>query len=334
MAQVQPPAPAGDLAAEYRQAQSAAVVFDQSDRGKVEVSEADAQRFLHNLTSNDILHLAPGAGCEAFLLTQKARVVAYLTIFHLPNPSGKSSFWLDFAPNTTGKAVAHLDHFLISERVAFTDHTSDLTQFHVAGPQAAEVLAKVFAALAAPDDLHATSTTFHSLVCQVRRHDRLGVPGFDVLAPAAGAKQLWDSLTAAGARPAGREAYEVLRIAAGTPAQGNDVDETTFAPEVDRAGRAISYTKGCYLGQESVVMARDRGQVNRFLRRLTLPDGPVPAGSLLFRDGKEVGRVTSSTCLPGAGGVGLGYVRRGSQEPGTALEVEVSGQRHPCLVSR
>jgi folate-binding protein YgfZ len=306
-----------------------AFLFDQSDRGKVEVSDADAPQFLHNLSSNDILHLAPGAGCEAFLLTQKARVVAYLSVFHLPNAAGKS-FWLDLAPNTAATVIAHLSKYLICERVTFTDHTNDLAQFHVAGSPAAEVLGKVFPGLPALDDLHATSATAHGGLCQVRRHDRLGEPGYDVLGP----KDLRPAMIAAGARPAGQETYERLRIQAGTPAQGIDVDETTFAPEVDRAGAAISYNKGCYLGQEPVVMARDRGQVNRFLRRLTLPQGPVPAGSRLFRDGKEVGRVMSSARLPEAGGVGLGYVRRGSHEPLTALEVEVSGQRHPCVVAR
>jgi folate-binding protein YgfZ len=333
MAQGTPSAPPGDFAAEYRQAKSAAVVFDLSDRGKVEVSEADAQRFLHNLSSNDILQLKLGTACEAFLLTNKARVVAFLTVFHVPNATGKLSFWLDLAPNTADKVIAHLDHFLISERVAFTDHTKDFAQVHVAGPGAAGVLAKVFTDLPALDNLHATSITANGVLYQVRRHDRLGVPGYDVLGPAAAAQALWQAVTAAGAFPAEREVYEVLRIEAGTPAQGIDVDETTFAPEVDRAGQAICYTKGCYLGQEPVVMARDRGQVNRFLRRLRLPDGPVPAGSLLFRDGKEVGRVTSSARSPEAG-VGLGYVRRGSQEPGTSLEVEASGVRHPCLVAQ
>jgi folate-binding protein YgfZ len=324
----------GDAAAEYRQARSAAVVFDVSHRGKVEAAGADALRFVHNLSSNDILQLAPGRGCEAFLLTLKAKVVAYLTCFHLPNPGGKSSLWLDLAPNTAGKVIAHLDHYLISERVEFTDHTSELAQVHVAGPQAAAVLRKVLPDVPPLDDLHAASATVEGVLYQVRRHDRLGVPGYDTLCPAQAAESFWAALVAAGARPAGRQTWEALRIEAGTPAQGSDIDETTFAPEVERTAQAICYTKGCYLGQEPVVMARDRGQINRFLRRLTLPGGPVPAGSRLFREGKEVGRVTSSALSPATGGgVGLGYVRRGSQEPGTALEVEVAGQRHSCRVA-
>jgi folate-binding protein YgfZ len=311
------------------------VVFDTSHHGKVELTGKDAQRFLHNLSSNDILNLAPGRGCEAFLLTLKAKVVAYLTCFHLVGLDGKSSLWLDLAPGTAGQVIAHLDHYLISERVELTNHSKELAQLHVAGPQAEAVLKKAFTDLPSLEDLHATSATANGVLCQVRRHDQLGVAGYDVLCPAEGAPALWDALIAAGAHPAGRQTWEVLRIDAGTPAPGKDIDESTFAPEVERTAQAICYTKGCYLGQEPVVMARDRGQINRFLRRLTLPDGPVPHASRLFRDDKEVGRVTSSARSPGTGsGVGLGYVRRGSQEPGTALVVEVSGQRHPCLVAR
>jgi folate-binding protein YgfZ len=324
----------GDEAAEYRQAHSAAVVFDVSHRGKVEMGGADALRFLHNLSSNDILHLTSGKGCEAFVLTLKAKVVAYLTAFHLERPDGKTSLWLDLAPSTATKVITHLEHYLISERVEFTDHTQELVQLHVAGPAAQTAIAKVFAEVPSLEHLQTTSATFNNALCQLRRQDRLGIEGYDILCPTQVAEALWTALIAAGVRPAGRQTWEVLRIEAGTPAQGIDIDETTFAPEVDRTAQAICYTKGCYLGQEPVVMARDRGQVNRFLRRLTLPDGPVPAGSRLFRDGKEVGRVTSSARSPAKqDAVGLGYVRRGSQDLETALEVEVSEQRHACCVA-
>jgi folate-binding protein YgfZ len=331
----QVPAHFGDAAAEYRAAHAGAAAFDQSPRGKVEVSGPDAPRFLHNLSSNDVLNLAPGAGCEAFLMTAKARVVAYLLLYHLPAPGGGPAFWLDLAPEMAPKVIRHLDYYLISERVEFTDHTTALAQVHVAGPRAGDVLGRVAAGLPPLEDLHAAHAGGPGGTLQVRRHDGLGVPGYDILCQAFAAAPLWEALLAAGARPAGREAYEALRVEAGTPAYGVDIDENTFAPEAGRTARAISYTKGCYLGQEPIVMARDRGQVNRTLLHVTLPAGPVPPGSPLFRDGKEVGRVTSSVRPPGKdAAVGLAYVRRGSQDPGTALEVEVAGRRHPCTVGR
>ena len=120
----------------------------------------------------------------------------------------------------------------------------------------------------------------------------------------------------------------MLRVEAGTPAYGPDIDENRFVVEVGRIAQTICYTKGCYLGQEPIVMARDRGQVNRTLLGVKLPGGVVPRGSTLWREGKEVGRVMTSVVSPRAGtAVGLAYVRRGSQEPGTAIEVETAGQR-------
>src|SRR5438067_2237212 len=133
------PAHFGDPAHEYERARSGAVLFDRSHQGKVELAGADAAAFLHNLCSNDIRNLSPGAGCETFLLTAKARVVAHALIFHR-RTEGRSAFWLDLAPGTADKVVRHLDHYLISEQVEFTDRTRDFAQMHLAGPQAGAIL--------------------------------------------------------------------------------------------------------------------------------------------------------------------------------------------------
>jgi folate-binding protein YgfZ len=321
----QVPAHFGDAAAEYEAARTGAAVFDVSHRGKVEVSGRDAARFLHNLTSNDVLHLAPGSGCEAFLCTAKAKVVAYLDIWHERQRDGSSLFRLYLAPAMASKTIRNLDHYLIGEQVELADRTADFAQVHVTTPNSIDFFNQAFAKL--------PGSPFRDIPGAIGRHDVLGVPGYDLLVPVASASEVWQALVAAGARPAGREAFEALRIEAGTPAYGSDIDENTFAPEAGRTAQAICYTKGCYLGQEPIVMARDRGQINRTLLRVSLPDGPVPHDSLLYRDGKEVGRVTSSAAVPGRGGaVGLAYVRRGHQDPGTILEVEVAGQRHPAAV--
>ena len=327
------PAHFGDVGAEYDRARSGAVLFDQSHRGKVELTGADAVSFLHNLCTNDVRTLAPGAGCEAFLTNVKAKVVAHALVYR-PGDGGAAALWLDLAPNMAPKVIRHLDHFLISEHVEFADRTAEFAQVHLAGPQAHAVLETAAGeAVPALEPLRHMTRTLGVAACQVRRHDPLGVPGYDILCPAGGAEGLWRLLAGAGASPAGLEAYQALRIEAGTPLYGVDIDDDTFAPEVGRTRQAICYTKGCYLGQEPVVMARDRGHVNRTLLAVLLPGGPVPPGSRLYRDGKEVGRVTSSAASPRLGtAVGLAYVRRGSQEPGTAVEVEVEGQRRPAEV--
>jgi folate-binding protein YgfZ len=147
------------------------------------------------------------------------------------------------------------------------------------------------------------------------------------------AEGIWQMLVNAGAQPAGLEAYHTLRVEAGTPEYGPDIDENTFAPEVGRIPQAISYAKGCYLGQEPIVMARDRGHVNRALSGLKLTGGVVPRGSVLVRDGKEIGWTLSSVVSPRLGPIALAYVRRGSQEPGTAVEVAVAGERRAAVVT-
>ena len=320
------PAHFGEVLTEYRTARTAAVLIDCSPRGKIEVQGADAARFLHNLTTNDILNLKPGCGCEAFLTTTKAKVIAYLLIYRHVAPVEPAGFSLDVAPGAADKVMQYLDRYLISEQVEFGNYTTAFAQMHLAGPHAATLLQPILGEVEVPTEplRHTRSATESWL----RRHDALGLPGYDIVCPANRAANVWQRLVLAGARPAGRDACEILRIEAGLPRQGADIDDNTFAPEVGRIAETICYTKGCYLGQESIVMARDRGQVNRRLVGVRLPSGPVPHGSLLFADDKEVGRVTSSIHSPHLGmGLGLAYVRRGHQQAGTKLQVETTGKR-------
>jgi folate-binding protein YgfZ len=323
------PAHFGDALAEYNHARTAAILVDESPRGKVEVSGGDAARFLHNLTTNDILRLEPGRGCEAFLTTAKAKVIAYLLIYRYAERDAPV-FSLDVAPGAANKVIQYLDRYLISEQVEFANTSTDFAQMHVAGPRAAALMDQVFGEIGRLEDpLQHKAVRFEDdYESWLRRHDALGLPGYDLVCPAEQAARIWQRLAQLGAHPAGREACEMLRVEAGLPREGADIDETTFAPEVGRIAETISYTKGCYLGQESIVMARDRGQVNRTLVGVRLVDGPVPHDSLLFAGDKEVGRVTSSVHSPRLGmGLGLAYIRRGHQQPGTKLEVETAGNR-------
>src|SRR5262249_2544584 len=159
---------------------------------------------------------------------------------------------LDVAPGQAERLLKHLDYYLISEQVEITDRTRDLAQLHLAGPQASAVLEQLLRPVPPAG------------------HSPLGLPGHDLLCPREGAASIWQRLIAAGARPAGLDAYEVLRVEGGTPVYGKDIDENRFVAEVNRTAQAICYTKGCYLGQEPIVMARDRGHVNRFLLGLKL----------------------------------------------------------------
>jgi tRNA-modifying protein YgfZ len=308
---------------DYDRARTAAALFDVSDRGKVELTGPDAPSFVHNLSTNDVLNLPLGAGCEAFFTTAKAKVVAHALIYHVRIAGGKDALWLGVAPGQAPRLIQHLDHFLIAERVEMADRTADFAQFHLAGPRAGAVLETAFGE-PIPDLeplQHMERTVGTSATCHVRRNDPLGLPGYDIVCLRERAADVQQALIAAGANLAGPEIYEVLRVEAGTPVYGADIDENRFAVEVGRTG-AICYTKGCYLGQEPIVMARDRaGHVNRAFRGLKL-SGPTVAGSkLLAADGKEVGIVTSAVNSPRLGPIGLGYVRRGNEEPGTKLTI-------------
>ncbi len=325
----------GDSTREYEQTRRGAGFIDLSHRGKVELTGPEAAGFLHNLCTSDISNLPLGAGCEFFLTTNKAKVVAHGYAYHVRLHDGRPALWLDVPPGQAEPVIKHLDHFVISEQVEFADRTREFAQMHLAGPEATRVLEKALADdVPALDELqHMIRTVGADATASIRRRDALGLPGYDVVCLRNRAPAVWEALLRGGANPAGTQAYHLLRVEAGTPEFGLDIDENTFAPEAGRTARAICYTKGCYLGQEPIVMARDRGQVNRSLLGLHLTGEPVPRGSLLFQGGKEVGRTMSSVLSPRLGAIALAYIRRGSQEPGTALEVEAAGQRRPAVVA-
>ena len=313
---------------------AAAVLFDQSDRAKVEVTGADAGTFLHNLSTNDVKDLPVGAGCEAFLTNAKAKVVAPLLIYRLMLHDGREAFWLDAEPGLADVIIKHLDHFIISEAVELADRTDEYAQFHLAGPQAKAVLERAIGAAVPELDqhLHMMRTLAGNVTCSIRRHDPLGLPGYDIVCLKGKGESVRRALIDAGATPASRETYDILRVEAGTPVWGPDMDAERFVVETGRIKQAICYTKGCFLGQEPIVMARDRGHVNRTLLGIKL-DAAVPPGAKLLREGAEVGQVASSVVSPRLGPIGLAYLRRGHQEPGTKLEVETAAGRAGGVIS-
>jgi len=301
-----------DSREEYRAAREHAVLFDLSDRGKIELADKDALSFLHNLCTNDVKNLAVGMGCEAFLCTAKAKVVAHFFVSHFQN----DALLMDFESGQAEKVLNHLNHYLISEQVKITDRTAELGMIHVCGPKAAVLLEGLPLG-------HDRQVNVGPVSCHIRRHDSLGLPGFDLFCPTAQALEVWKTLTASGARLAGREIWEMLRIEAGLPIYGKDIDENRLVMEVGRTKQAICYTKGCFLGQEPIVMARDRGHVNRTLLGIKINGGgPAASGTLLFRDGAEVGQVTSSVVSYRLGPIALAYLKRGHQEPGTIVELD------------
>ncbi|MSR54912.1 MAG: aminomethyl transferase family protein [Gemmataceae bacterium] len=323
------------LETDYRQALAGSVVFDRSPAGKLELSGKDAPSFLHNLSTNDINSLPLGAGCEAYFCDHKAKALFQAIVYHVLQ-DGRHAFWLDITPGYADKLLKHLDKHLISEAVELVDLTDQCAQFHLAGPTAKQTLEK---ALGTPvqdlAEFQHMKRPFGKIECQIRRHDPLGLPGYDLVCRKEDGESVCKQLQDAGAVTGGESAYETLRVEAGTPVYGQDIDAERFVMEVARALRAVSYAKGCYLGQEPIVMARDRaGFVNRsFLGVKILEGGPLPSGTKLFRDAAEVGRVTSSLLSPRLNApLALAYIRRGNQDPGLRLEAETTEGRRPVEV--
>ena len=313
----------------YDATERGAALFDRSQASKIELAGPDARLFLHNLCSQDVKDLREGAGAETFLTTAKARVVAHGVVNHV-RWQGTNVLWLDTDPGQAERVLQHLNHFLISEQVELADRTGELALLRLAGPAAATILSKALAT-AAPElaRWHHVIAPLDGREIVVRRQAALSLPGFDLWCAVAAGSVLRQRLIDAGAKFAAEATHEILRVEAGWPAFGRDVDENRFVAEIGRAAQAISYTKGCYLGQEPIVMARDRGQVNRMFMGLLCGAGAVLApGTKLFHGDTEVGQVTSSVISPRLGqAIALAYVRRGNQEPGTALAIETAGGR-------
>jgi folate-binding protein YgfZ len=299
------------LRTNYQAAIESAALFDLSDHAKIEVAGPDARIFLHNLCTQDVKDLPVGEWREAFLTTNKARVIAHVWITHREN----NVLWLDMVAGQGAKVLQHLDHFLISEKVELTDRTQEFSLLRLVGPKAAEVVQR-------------------ASITPSRQHRLLALDGYDFFCLTADAESLRQRLLEAGAILSGPETYQTLRIEAGLPEYGIDIDEHRFAVEVNRTVQAISYAKGCYLGQETIVMARDRGQVNRLLMGVTVAEGmPLARGRKLFRANEEVGQVTSSWFSPRLGQtIALAYLRRGSWDAGMEIVVDPAMGERTAIV--
>jgi folate-binding protein YgfZ len=291
-------------------------LFDFTSHATLEVTGDDARTFLHNLSTQDTKNLPEGHGVEAFFLTATAKVVGQCWIWR-QSPRGKTeTLWLDLPPGQVETIVAHLRKHIIGEDVEVIDHTPSLARLYLVGE-----------GLADPT----TPLTFRVQEdgITLRRRDLLGHPGYDLLGPPEAIAELRETLLAQGAMLSDEAVFHVLRVEAGMPWWGADIDATTFAPETARIPQAISYSKGCYLGQEPVVMARDRGVVQRKLVGLELGDTPVTGP--LTHEGVEVGRVSSAVFSPRLGrAIGLGYAKRAHQALGTRLR---QGDREVTVVA-
>jgi folate-binding protein YgfZ len=298
-----------------------AAQVDRSALARIVLSGADRRALLHGLLTNDIETLAPGTGCYAAWLTPQGRMIADLIVLELED---RMLLLVPAARRDT--VIAQIDASIFSEDVTIQDEAGLLDHLGVDGPRAADRVADVLGtpALAlygsAPAD-------FHGAPAVVARTDWLGVPGYDLFVETAVAPAMKQALAAAGAPAADRAAAEVVRVESGRPLFGADMDEHTIPLEAGLEDRAISFTKGCYVGQEIIirVLHRGGGRVARKLVGLML-EGKAEAGTAIVAGGRETGRLTSVVNSPALERwIALGYVPRESAEPGTRVELSSGG---------
>lgn len=316
------PAHYGDPVAEHLAVRRGAGLADLSARGKLWLSGEDRQSFLHSLLSNDIQGLHPGQGTYAALLTDKGKMLADLRVYHLGD-----RLLLDLEPELTARMVEILNGYIIADDVLVEDATEALALLSVHGPAARELLGKLLTDLPSPELHRNTRNRISGQDVIAVRVDRTGEEGYDLYVPVSGAAALWEALIEVGAPrglcPVGEAALESLRIEAGLPRYGADMTEETIPIEAGLEARAISYTKGCYIGQEVIARLKARGHVNRHLVGLLLRGAAVPTpGSPILAGERQVGMVTSSAYSPVLGcPIALGYVRAEAARPGTTVTV-------------
>jgi folate-binding protein YgfZ len=313
----------GDPAREYNALRHAVGVADLSFRSRVCLLGNDRKRFLHGQVTNNVSDLPPGQGCYAALVTAKGRMQSDLFIYQLPN-----EILLDFEPGLTAKVVQRLDQYIIADDVQIVDVSNDYRELTIQGPKSREVIEILELGLSLPTaPLHFSSLDhpgYGEVYCM--NHSRGSAAGFDFFVPApnfaAFAERLKTAVQKLHGSVCGWDALETIRIEAGLPRFGTDMDETNLAPEAGIENRAISYNKGCYIGQEVIARIRTYGQVAKALRGLRFSDGSLPKkGDKLVSGEKEAGYVTSTVLSPSLQArIGLGYVRREHNQEGTELE--------------
>ncbi len=333
------PAHFGDVRAEYDAAAEGVGLHDRSYRGVIEITGGDRAAWLHNLTTNDIKSVKPGCGQYVFALNIKGRVLFDGNVLALPD-----ALLLDVDRRWIGPAIEHLGKYIIMEDAQLTDRSGDFVRLALVGPRASEVCegagslpsdgevaqAEACGSLIPGESLHHAEVRIGDVACRVVRHDFAGPTALELIVPASNALEVWEHLLnigeSIGLTPVGLDALQVLRVEAGLPWPLEDIDTNVLPGETRQIERAVSFTKGCYLGQEIVERMRALGAPAKLLVGLAFDD-PIDPGATLTHDGKTIGRVTSAVqSFKLDRRIGLGYVKSDFAESDTQL-LAVGGDR-------
>mgnify|MGYP000877330540 CR=1 FL=1 len=329
------PAHYGDAAAEHRAVREAVGIADLSHRGKIKVIGEDRVKWLQSIISNDILPLRPGHGCYSSLLTHKGKMLTYFRLY-----MQSDAVLLEDVGEIGQTSFQTLRKFLLyGTKAKMEDCTETWGLLLISGPKAAHVVQSAFGVDVTdlkPVDCVTAQIAGHQAF--VLRTEETGEVDLEVLLPAESLPTAWTSALQAGAKfgikAIGTHAREALRMEAGIPKAGPDLNEEIVPPEANLEEKAFSLNKGCYPGQEVVARMDTYGNVRRKLVGLILKDSIVPPhGAKLYSGDREVGWISSAIHSPQLNKtIALGFPLRDFSTAGTELTVESAGSRHPATI--
>ena len=297
----------GDVRAEFHSLLSGCGVYDLGWRAKISLTGGDRVRWLNGMISNNVRDLAAGQGVYAFLLNAQGRIQADLYAFQRGN-----SLLVDTERSQREKVLRAFDHYIIADDVEVKDTSEQLTALGLTGPGSRKVLERAGIVVPELGSLQFVDARWSDVSVTLLHSGEEAKDSWQVWIAPENCRLLGDALVRAGARPSGSSALNLFRISRGIPQFGLDIRERDLPQETGQM-RALSFTKGCYLGQEIVERIRSRGAVHRQFGAFAV-ERPLPeVGTKIQAGGKEVGEITSAAVLPLPGGdraVALGYLRR------------------------
>ena len=308
-------------------------VVDLSHRGRLRLTGNDRVAYLHRIISNDVEGLAAGQGNYATILTNRGKIIADMKVYVFEDFIG-----IETNPETISSLYQELDKYLIADDVTIEDFTERTGAVGVHGPKSAELLQEVYG-LDVRD-----LPEYHSVVHEINgrriicaRANETGEVGYNLCTTSEATEWLWDTILTKGrtfdVQPVGLTALNALRIEAGIPRYGAELDDSVFPGEAELE-HAVSFEKGCYIGQEIVARMKYRGHPNRLLRGFEIVGDIIPQrGDLVFDGDKEIGWITSAVVSPTLGKtIGLGYVRIAFTDEGSQVEIETAEERVDAIV--
>lgn len=282
-------------------------------RGRIRVSGSEAAMFLNGLITNDVKNLTQNRWIPAVFPTVQGRLIGSVRVIRGSEPA----FLIDTETASHEAVLKTVSRFTLAGDFKVADLTSETALLTVQGEKAAEVVEKVFGISNLPDNGVAETDGV-----TIFRASHTGEDGFDIVIDSSRKAEILQSLEDAGAQPVGEDTFEILRVEAGIARFGQDMDETNVVPETN-LDDAVSYTKGCYVGQEIIVRIKHRGHPAKKLTGLRFEtDQQIEPGAIIrSKENQELGRVTSAVVSPRLGSIGLGYVRYEHLSDGTRLVV-------------